>query len=148
MLVTDYPDTDLIDNLQYNIDHSEILESKDVICAKGYLWGDSADELLENASGAMMGYDVVILADLLFNHSEHVKLLGTVQKTLSRSDESRALVFFTPYRPWLLEKDLNFLTLAAAGGFTVTKILQTVMDKVMFEDDPGVSLHEIGPTRQ
>lgn len=82
---------------------------------------------------------MLILADLLFNHSEHTKLIKTVELTLKRSPSSKAYVFFTPYRPWLLEKDLAFFDLAREAGFTVTKTLEKVMDKVMFEEDPGVS---------
>ena len=82
---------------------------------------------------------MLILADLLFNHSEHAKLVKTIQLTLKKAPSSRAYVFFTPYRPWLLEKDLAFFDLAREAGFTVTKTFEKVMDKVMFEEDPGVS---------
>jgi nicotinamide N-methyltransferase len=85
------------------------------------------------------GFDVLILADLLFNHSEHAKLIKTVQLTLKKSPTSRAYVFFTPYRPWLYEKDLAFFDLAKEAGFTVNKTFEKVMEKVMFEEDPGVS---------
>lgn len=83
---------------------------------------------------------MLILADLLFNHSEHAKLIKTVQLTLKKASASRAYVFFTPYRPWLLEKDLAFFDLAREAGFTVTKTFEKTMDKVMFEEDPGVSV--------
>lgn len=86
------------------------------------------------------GFDVLILADLLFNHSEHAKLIKTVQLTLKKSPTSRAYVFFTPYRPWLYEKDMAFFDLARESGFTVTKTFEKVMEKVMFEEDPGVRL--------
>lgn len=86
------------------------------------------------------GFDVLILADLLFNHSEHAKLIKTVQLTLKKSPASRAYVFFTPYRPWLYEKDMAFFDLARESGFTVTKTFEKVMEKVMFEEDPGVRL--------
>jgi EEF1A N-terminal glycine/lysine methyltransferase len=82
---------------------------------------------------------VLILADLLFNHSEHAKLIKTVQMTLKKSADAKAYVFFTPYRPWLLEKDLAFFDLAREAGFVVEKTFEKVMDKVMFEEDPGVS---------
>lgn len=59
---------------------------------------------------------------------------------MSHSASSRALVFFTPYRPWLLEKDLAFFDLARQEGFVVEKILEKVMDKVMFEQDRGDEL--------
>jgi nicotinamide N-methyltransferase len=89
------------------------------------------------------GFDVLILADLLFNHSEHGKLIQTVQETLQRKPDACALVFFTPYRPWLLEKDLAFFDLAKAGGFRVQKIFEKTMEKVLFEKDPGVCLCRI-----
>lgn len=83
---------------------------------------------------------MLILADLLFNHSEHAKLVKSVQLTLKKSPTARAFVFFTPYRPWLYEKDLAFFDLARDAGFNVSKTFEKVMDKVMFEEDPGVSI--------
>lgn len=82
---------------------------------------------------------MIILADLLFNHSEHAKLIKSVEMALKKSPSSKAYVFFTPYRPWLFEKDLAFFDLAREAGFIVTKTLEKVMDKVMFEEDPGAS---------
>ena len=46
-------------------------------------------------------------------------------------------MFFTPYRPWLLAKDLAFFDLARDGGLVVEKLCEEVMEEVMFEDDPG-----------
>jgi nicotinamide N-methyltransferase len=63
----------------------------------------------------------------------------TIQQTLKKTATARALVFFTPYRPWLLQKDLAFFDLAREAGFAVSKIFEHVMDKVMFAEDPGVS---------
>jgi EEF1A N-terminal glycine/lysine methyltransferase len=84
------------------------------------------------------GFDTLILADLLFNHSEHVKLLRTIQETLSKWNPSaQALVFFTPYRPWLLEKDLAFFDLARDRGFNVEKLLEEKLETVMFKEDQG-----------
>jgi nicotinamide N-methyltransferase len=106
---------------------------------EGYLWGAPTEDLTKHAPG-YNGFDVLILADLLFNHSEHAKLIKTVQLTLRKSSDSRAYVFFTPYRPWLLEKDLAFFDLARQAGFAVSKTFEKIMDKVMFEEDPGVSV--------
>ena len=76
----------------------------------------------------------------MFNHSEHAKLVWTVTKTLKKAPGARALVFFTPYRPWLLTKDLAFFDLAREAGLMVEKVLEKVMDKVMFDEDRGVSV--------
>lgn len=147
VLVTDYPDAELIENLQYNINHCTLLPSPTKIQAKGYLWGADVAPLLatlpnaeSNETESETRFDVLILADLLFNHSEHQKLLHSIQETLARETQARALVFFTPYRPWLLENDLAFFDIATEGGFVVDKIFEKVMNKVMFEEDRGVSV--------
>ena len=134
--MTDYPDSELIENLHYNI--ASLPEAKNVV-AEGYLWGAATEKLkvhLPEAERAE-GFDLLILADVLFNHSEHSKLVATMQQCLKMGAGSQALVFFTPYRPWLLGKDLAFFDLAREGGFEVEKVLEEVMEKVMFEEDPG-----------
>lgn len=154
VVVTDFPDPDLIENIRYNIEHcqdttsmADRIDIKTVARAEGYLWGANPAQILTHIASnnsthttkleAPVGFDVLILADLLFNHSEHAKLISTVKQTLSRSLSSKAFVFFTPYRPWLLEKDLAFFDLAREAGFTSEKILEEMVEKVMFEDDRG-----------
>ena len=137
VVVTDYPDPDLIENLQYNIEHCALIPSKASTVATGYLWGNDTSQLTSKLSEPSAGFDLLILADILFNHSEHQKLVTTLKTTLKVDLDAKALVFFTPYRPWLLEKDLAFFDLARSGGFVVEKILEKTMDKVMFEADPG-----------
>lgn len=140
VVVTDYPDPDLILNLRHNIEHCPALSDSSHLVAEGFLWGDSADVLKAHLRPHDTGFDLLILADILFNHSEHAKLLNSLRDCLKKTAQSVALVFFTPYRPWLLEKDLNFFDLARAEGFVVTKIMERTTDKVMFENDPGDEL--------
>jgi nicotinamide N-methyltransferase len=129
-----------VQNLQKNIDCCDHLGHPKNISAAGYLWGADISPLVQHLPKDRQGrgFDLLILADLLFNHSEHHKLVKSVQDALTRSASAQALVFFTPYRPWLLQKDLAFFDLAKEGGFVVEKILEKTMDKVMFEEDPGV----------
>jgi EEF1A N-terminal glycine/lysine methyltransferase len=148
VVVTDYPDPDLIENLEYNISANiPVEEGKERnISALGYLWGANPAPLLSHipttTSSEAQGFDLLLLPDLLFNHSQHRALLSSVQRTLKKSTSAQALVFFTPYRPWLYEKDMAFFELAASeeGGFEVEKIVEDVLEKVMFEEDPGVSI--------
>ena len=137
VVVTDYPDPDLMQNLQYNIEHCALISSKASIVAEGYLWGNDTAQLTARLAEPNAGFDLLILADILFNHSEHQKLITTLKTTLKVGPKAKALVFFTPYRPWLFEKDLAFFDLARSSGFVVEKILEKTMDKVMFEADPG-----------
>ena len=93
------------------------------------------------------GFDVLILSDLLFNHSEHTKLVASVKTFLRRPSRepatketeqpAKALVFFTPHRPWLYEKDLGFFELARQEGLHAEKIFTEVLDKPMFAEDKG-----------
>lgn len=145
--MTDYPDPDLVANLWRNID--SFYESKAdgektdrVLVAEGYCWGADVAPLLAHLPDSSTekgdeGFDVLILADLLFNHSEHGKLIATVEKALRKNKDAKALVFFTPYRPWLLSKDLAFFDLVKEKGFVVEKVLEEKMEKVMFEEDRG-----------
>jgi nicotinamide N-methyltransferase len=148
VVVTDYPDPDLVKNLWGNID--EYYSSKNNaeekgkgrrIVAEGYCWGADAAPLLVHLPQPEKlktpGFEILILADLLFNHSEHGKLVSTIEATLQKTDGAKALVFFTPYRPWLYEKDMTFFDLAKERGFVVEKVLEVKMEKVMFESDPG-----------
>ena len=82
-------------------------------------------------------FDLLILADLVFNHSEQKKLVATVQGSLKKTPESRALVFFTPHRPWLLEKDLEFFKVAEHAGFRAQKFMERLMDRPMYDEDRG-----------
>lgn len=143
VVVSDYPDPDLVANLWKNIETLEgTSEEKDKeeekLVAEGYCWGNDASPLLAHLPvSSTPGFDVLILADLLFNHSEHEKLVNTIEFTLQKSSEAKALVFFTPYRPWLYEKDMAFFDICRARGFLVEKVLEEKMEKVMFEKDPG-----------
>lgn len=145
-VVTDYPNLDLLNNLKRNVknfyetnkDNLDCMNSRLIV--EGYRWGDECQKLKSHLPAERegpTGFDVLIMADLLFNHSEHAKLVETVQKTLKRDVSAKALVFFTPYRPWLLKNDLAFFDLAQAGGMIVEKVLEEKMDKVMFEEDNG-----------
>lgn len=141
VVVSDYPDVDLVENLQKNVDefYEEFGEGDEhrKMAAEGYCWGNDPKELLGHLPDGGEGFDVLILADLLFNHSEHGKLADTVKRTLKKSGEAKALVFFTPYRPWLFEKDMAFFELVKEEGFEVEKVLEEKMEKVMFEEDRG-----------
>jgi len=136
VVVTDYPDPDLVANLWTNVEGLG-KEGEGKIVAEGYCWGANATTLLGHLEESKAGFEVLILADLLFNHSEHQKLVATIQSTLSKKPEAKALVFFTPYRPWLYEKDMAFFDLVREAGFTVEKILEEKMEEVMFDSDPG-----------
>lgn len=144
-VMTDYPDPDLVENMRFNAD----LAQREGLFVEGYKWGSPVETLLSYASrdssngsssnGTEDGkFDTLIMADVVYSHREHPNLIKTMHATLKRAPESVALVIFTPYEPWLLPKTEQFFPLAEENGFTVTKVFETMMDEVLFEDDPGV----------
>lgn len=144
-VVTDYPENQLIDNLQYNIDTCLGLDKARIspIFAQGYKWGANPTPLLSHTTLGPPGsgverFNTLILADLLFNHACHVSLLESIIETLAREESASALIFFTPYRPWLLDKDMAFFDLVRQDGrFNVIELGKWMMEKVMFKDDRG-----------
>ena len=152
VVITDYPDADLVENIQWNVDNSAVLTptQRSAIAVEGHAFGASTEPILVHLSpnaNRKKGFDTLILADLLFNHHCHAQLIVTIQQTLAPMPSARALVFFSPYRPWLLSADLAFFALAEAGGFVVEKIGEELTEKVMFRDDPGVSMSSRGRVR-
>lgn len=147
VVLTDYPDPDLVDNMRYNAELAvdqitKGSDSRNPLHVDGYKWGNPVEPLLEYipplADGSRAkGFDVLIMADVIYSHREHGNLVKTMQQTLKRNAESVALVIFTPYEPWLLPQTERFFPLAEAGGFTVTKIFEKLMGEVLFENDPG-----------
>lgn len=157
VVMTDFPDADILETMERNIAECGLIPPKegsggaesgaqgrtkaDVIVSKGFVWGFDPSPLLAELPSSRPGFDVLILADLLFRHSEHGKLLDTIRDTMSRGGpgrpQARAYVFFTSYRPWLAHKDMAFFDLARERGFVVEKILERKMDRPLFEDDPG-----------
>lgn len=149
VVMTDYHDPDLVSNMQYNADLSTHLipegpESRRRLYVEGYKWANPVEPLLAHlppaVDGVPAGFDVLIMADVVYSHREHGNLIKTMQRTLKKDPNSVALVIFTPYEPWLLPQTERFFPLAEAGGFTVNKIFEKLMDEVLFENDPGVSV--------
>ncbi|KAI2628613.1 hypothetical protein GGR54DRAFT_353603 [Hypoxylon sp. NC1633] len=144
VVVTDYPDPELVVNMKKNILGCELIPvtnsdaENSPIVADGYVWGADATHLLAHLEVFKKdSFDVLILADLLFRHSEHKNMISTIEATLNRKKTSKAFVCFTSYRPWLQHKDLAFFDIARERGFLVDKIIEEKMDKAMFENDPG-----------
>lgn len=131
---TDYPDQELIDNLAENFRiNCETSLTAGKVLTTGYLWGEDVSELCAASNGP---YDVLFLSDLLFNHSEHTKLLNCSLKLIHPA--STAFCVFTHYRPWLADKDLAFLfreEWAQAGWYW--KEIAEERWELMFEADRG-----------
>lgn len=144
VVMTDFPDPDLIVNMQKNIDAcDETVDPRGQIAraidAAGFVWGADVEPLLErlpSGGGREKRFDVLILADLLFRHNEHGMLVKTIKEAMRQTPESVAYVFFTSYRPWKRDLDMKFFDVAREAGLEVVRVEEHKLDKPMFDDDP------------
>ncbi|KAK9493348.1 putative methyltransferase-domain-containing protein [Lipomyces doorenjongii] len=140
VVITDYPEADLIANIDYNVDqyaresHVERTERERFRVA-GYIWGNDTEQLCKFLPEGSDGYDLIILSDVVFNHSEHSKLLATCWNCLSRrNNDSKVFVVFTPHRARLFHRDLQFFEDAIQLGFKVEKLFEEKWSP-MFEEE-------------
>lgn len=143
VISTDYPDPDLMSHIQYNIDHCEGIPKDTIVKVKGYIWGKDVNALcydeVEDEDEAPKEikeedkFDLIILSDLIFNHTEHLKLLKACRDSLKAT--GTGLVVFSPHRPHLLDKDLEFFTTCEQFDFKAEKIACENWSPMFEEDD-------------
>lgn len=139
IIITDYPDQELIENIEHNCRLNKIdnigndtinndrNNDNSLVNIRGLVWGDRS---------LKSKVDVVIMCDLVFNHSEHLKLLESMLMAF-KNEKSIAYCTFTHHRPWLKDKDLQFLDLCRDEGLQVDLIEIFKYERVMFETDRG-----------
>ncbi|KAI0725727.1 nicotinamide N-methyltransferase [Fomitopsis betulina] len=145
VVLTDYPDAALIDNLEINVNGSIPLAhgKRQSVQVKGYIWGHPVEPLLETVrrEDTATGFDLVIMSDLIFNHSQHDALLKTCEETLTREKSLEQpqpclLVFYTHHRPHLAHRDMGFFSKAKERGWKCEEIV-TERFPPMFPEDSG-----------
>jgi EEF1A N-terminal glycine/lysine methyltransferase len=63
VVITDYPDDELIENIRYNVLNSGIEKSiQERIVVEGYLWGSDAASLLSHLANNSK-FDMIVLSD-------------------------------------------------------------------------------------
>eukprot|EP00824_Muranothrix_gubernata_P019169 TRINITY_DN38738_c0_g1_i1.p1 TRINITY_DN38738_c0_g1~~TRINITY_DN38738_c0_g1_i1.p1 ORF type:complete len:265 (+),score=54.00 TRINITY_DN38738_c0_g1_i1:107-901(+) len=131
VLITDYPESVLLDTLRENV--HENIPSERINCVKvmGFLWGSNPHTLLHDGS-----FDLILLSDLVFNHSQHEALLRVCHACLAPGGV--VYVAFSHHRPHYQHKDREILTLAASAPFffRVEQLFEEKMPE-MFPEDPG-----------
>ncbi|KAF4504716.1 hypothetical protein G6O67_008128 [Ophiocordyceps sinensis] len=190
VVMTDFPDPELVANMHKNIDECDgTVEPRGSIArtvqAAGFVWGAEPGPLLARLrdgeqggeqgqdedededsgeqndddgggeqhkddddddarvdrgrprTGGASKFDVLVLADLLFRHSEHGALVKTIKETMRPCRASAAYVFFTSYRPWKQDLDMGFFDVARAAGLEVEQVAERKLERPLFAGDPG-----------
>lgn len=139
VVVTDYPDRELVENMEYNVKTNVPEHQRDRLNVQGYIWGHPVKPLLDALPTPSSKFDLIILSDLIFNHSQHEALLKTCEEALSSDSASShpsVLVFYTHHRPHLAHRDMSFFTKARERGWRSEEILSETFPP-MFPEDSG-----------
>lgn len=98
VVITDYPDALILDNLKANVARNKNLLSRQCkVWVEGYAWGTKPDHLLTEPT--RQGFDIVVMSDLLYFDKSHGILLESVQLLLSRTQDARLFVAAGKYTP-------------------------------------------------
>ncbi len=142
VVVTDYPDEVLLENIRWNVRHAGLEcaegeeEKGEPVVVAGHLWGKDPAPLFRSLDDQKEPrFDLLILSDLIFNHSQHQALLVTCERTISLT--GIALVFHSHHLPQFAERDLGFFQMAKERGWDVTEVVRETKYGVMFEEDRG-----------
>ncbi|KAJ3121190.1 nicotinamide n-methyltransferase [Nowakowskiella sp. JEL0407] len=144
VVITDYPDPELMNNIQFNTANLlPDLINTEHISIQGHLWGEDATPLL--AALKTPKFHLLILADLIFNHNQHRQLLRTIVNCLQPTpassapeDRSYAYCIYSHHVPKWADRDLAFFELATLEEYGLE--VEHVYDETwspMFPDDNG-----------
>lgn len=153
VIATDYPDQDLLLNMEYNIEHLDFDEDvkNKVLTTEGFIWGNDTQPIRAKLMGPGGNEedkfaDFVIMSDLVFNHTEHRKLLRSCKELIRPlSDKSKprsggkCLVVWSPHRPrkQMIENDFNFFEIAKTEfNFDVEFVEMVHWSHPMFLEEP------------
>ncbi|KAF5378190.1 hypothetical protein D9615_007502 [Tricholomella constricta] len=146
VVITDYPDDDLVKNIELNVETNISILNRERVSIQGYIWGRPIDPLLNALpkTHPEPSFDLIILSDLIFNHSQHDALLTTCEAALApapsesqgTSSSPSVLVFYSHHRPHLAHRDMEFFQQARERGWFCEEIL-TRKFAPMFPNDSG-----------
>ena len=153
VVVSDYPDDRMLQNMRANLTANLPPEQRRRAVVVGYDWNHSARSLMSALSGlhdarhgggdggGAEGFNLVLLSDLLYE-CEHEAILRAVASSLAAAPgDARALLTFQVHDLCQLPKQVAFFQLAADFGLAV-KRLSTVTVGRQFEDEAGDEVEE------
>lgn len=145
---TDFPEEPVLAPIRRNV--AENIPDPAVrarVAVHGFLWGadpapllrsgvpSSTDDDGNNKDENEGKYDVLLLGDLLANHTALPDLARSVAQ-LMRRPHGTGIVAFSHHRPWLADRDLAIFAHLRNLGVESAHVADIAADP-MFADDPG-----------
>ncbi|KAI0284818.1 hypothetical protein BC826DRAFT_1093685 [Russula brevipes] len=128
VVLTDYPDQALVDNLAHNIVQNVEPARRGAVCVLGYIWGHPVGPLLR-----------ALLPDPFMRTQQrqamHRALLATCEHATAPG--GCVLVFYTHHLPHLAQRDMEFFEVAREMGWKCEKVLTERFRCPMFPEDSG-----------
>jgi len=112
VMVTDFPDQHMLDNIRWNLKHNVGPETGKDKVVQGHLWGDDPTKLLQHTKGN--GFDVIIMSDLLYE-LDHEELLSTCQQCLR--ENGQVYVSFQLHDASQARRNLAFFDMASCPPY-------------------------------
>ncbi|KAJ3747876.1 hypothetical protein DFH05DRAFT_860335 [Lentinula detonsa] len=117
-VTTDYPDPIILGNLRSNAERNQVLVPPTCkLHCRGYEWGQEVTDLLNllpRNQNASVGFDIVILSDLLHFQTSHDVLVRSLSLLLAKTVDARVYVAAGKYT--LSDVCSSFLLKAANAG--------------------------------
>ncbi|KAK3264029.1 hypothetical protein CYMTET_27206, partial [Cymbomonas tetramitiformis] len=111
VVATDFPDEDMLANVAHNL-QSNVPEQSAQTRVEGYKWGDPVDNVLGHALQHGGRFDVILMADTLYE-LEHTRLLSACRQCLSA--DGMVLITFQHHNPTMRSKVMEFFDEAKKG---------------------------------
>ncbi|KAJ3289564.1 nicotinamide n-methyltransferase [Rhizoclosmatium sp. JEL0117] len=139
VVATDYPNPVLMKTIARNLETNCPEQWKNgTLKLVPHQWGHEVQEVIAALPDTTRKFDVIYLADLIFNHTEHRALLTTCKAALEPGPQSAMYVYFSSHVVKWAHKDLAFFEIAKEEefGFCVEQF-DKVKATAMFPDDVG-----------
>lgn len=136
VVCTDYPETEIVDNIRYNVQSNLTSEEQARVTVSGYLWGKDLAQALDSSGWERARtplFDHIFMADLVFNHREHAALVDVILRYMH--PEGTCHVLFSHHVPLRRDRDLRFFDVCAAKGLVVREEERVFTDRMFPEDD-------------
>ncbi|KAE8233231.1 hypothetical protein CF326_g1740 [Tilletia indica] len=126
VLATDYDEESVVRVLKENVGRAvrEVLKGGGKVRGVGYTWGHSPDDLFDYLPNGVDSFDVVLLADTLWDPLSHSDLAKSLSTTLSRNPESRVIVVAGLHTG--RERIMDFVKKARRVGLDVVRPSETM----------------------